>query len=398
MINHFLLRYLARRWRGPLITVNDQTGATVANFGQGTDSPAATITIRSPRVWRRLAFQPLSLAFGEAYRRGEIVIGGDLMAVLQGFYQSQPLISPALTTLRRMLPVSSSPRQAIAKAQHHYDVGDDFYRLWLDESLTYSCAFFRHEDDSLERAQQQKLELICRKLRLQPGHTLLDIGCGWGSLLFKAVGEFGVRHALGITASANQALYIKQKAARRGISTRVTVMHGDWRQLKQRPDTFDRIVSVGFFEHVGRPRYRQFFRLHHHLLAPTGRALLHTIGHLTPTVPDAFITKYIFPGGSLPTLQEIVRYITDAGLAIADIENLRPHYALTLRHWYERFKQHHAVIEHKLGAAFTRTWELYLQGAQAGFRWGDLHLFQVVLLGPRAPWPLKSQRRPTSVY
>lgn len=328
MIKDLLLRYLARRWRGPRVIIRDEGQNETASLSKASDQVSAEIIIHHPHVWRHLATRPLSLAFGEAYRNGDLIVQGDLQAILRGFYQSHTLVPPLLQALRRSLRRMShaasaawhlpAPQlQAVQNAQHHYDVGDDYYRLWLDESLTYSCAYFRDEYDSLERAQQQKLDLVCRKLRLAPGHTLLDIGCGWGSLLFKAVTDYGVRRAVGITASASQAHFITAAISRRRPAGRITVVQDDWRRLEVHAGTFDRIASIGFFKHVG-----------------------------------------------------------------------RPHYALTLRQWHSRFTAHRAPIQAMLGEKFTRTWELYLQGAEAGFRWGDLHLWQLICLRERSPWPL----------
>lgn len=361
----------------------------------GEGQPQAAITFKKPRLFWQLALQP-SLTFGDGYMSGDIEVTGDLLAVLRGFYQSKILTLPLVSRLGRAISrLPTSVTRGIHNAQRHYDIGNEFYRLWLDPSRTYSCAYFPHGNETLAEAQRKKLDLIGTKLRLAPGLTMLDIGCGWGSLLFHVVEEYGIT-ATGITPAQEQVAYIQQEAKRRGLSGKIHLIAGDWRSL---PDQkFDRIVSIGMFEHVGRLHYRAFLHRWQQLLSADGVSLLHTISRRVPGAPDPWIRKHIFPGGYLPTLEEIVRPAAAAGLRIYRVENLRPHYARTLAQWADNFTRVRAQVTAMFNEQFARKWWLYLQGSEAGFRWGALELWQVELYGPRAVLPLNRDASLLSHY
>lgn len=380
----FVLNHLKRHWTGPAIRVR-VAGSPETILGHG---EARTIL-----TWQRP--QPLailrssSLAFGEAYMRGDVVIEGDLLDVLHGYMLTSDRLGASWVGKAERLvgrvSRTTSPARAVANAQHHYDIGNDFYVLWLDPTRTYSCAYYVREQDSLAQAQQQKLELICRKLRLQAGQSLLDIGCGWGALMFHAVVHYQVT-ATGLTASNEQADYIERRAAELGVQDKVQVRRGDWRELD---GTYDRVVSVGMFEHVGELQYAAFFARWRALLAPDGVSLLHTIGRLRRGPSDPWIKKYIFPGGYLPTLPELAHHASATGLVVADLENLRQHYELTLQAWAANFDKARDEVVAMFDEQFARMWWFYLQGAEAGFRWGGLQLWQMVLLGKELKnWPL----------
>ncbi len=293
-----------------------------------------------------------------------------------------------ISVLVPLSPEAHFSTGAISNARHHYDLGNDFYRLWLDPSLTYSCAYFLRDTDDLATAQQQKLELLCQKARLAPGHTLLDIGCGWGSLLIHAARHYGVQ-ATGVTPAKEQADYIEALAQREGLAKRIRVLRTGWRAIEGK---FDRIISVGMFEHVGVKQYQQFFHHWRELLADGGLSILHCIGHTRPAPIDPWIDKYIFPGGCLPTLTQIAQLSAEAGLCVLDVENLKQHYAQTLDHWIENFNSAIEPIVASRGSEFARMWSLYLHGSQAGFRSGDLQLWQTVLAKDHDhPWPLNRQ-------
>lgn len=385
MFTQRTLDHWQRQWRGPAVRV--------AGWGLdlilGEGAPQVELVVHRMPPVRRFWRGP-SMVFGEAYMRGDVEVRGPLMDLLKGFYLTRPRVATRWyhwpIERVRGIPRATSVHQATANAQHHYDVGNAFYELWLDPSLTYSCAYFLREEDDLATAQVQKLELLCRKARLEQEQTLLDIGCGWGSLLFYAAGHFGVR-ATGVTPSAEQARHIEALAAKLGVADRVRVILGDWRKVAGR---FDRVVSVGMFEHVGPKQYAVFFRKWHDLLAPGGLSLLHTIGRMSPLRTDPWIGKYIFPGGYLPTLGQIADRAGAAELRIVDVENLGQHYARTLDHWSRNFHAARDRVVKMYDEAFARMWWLYLQGAEAAFRWGKLQLWQVVLAGAQepAPWPL----------
>ncbi len=316
--------------------------------------------------------------------RGDIIVEGSLLALLQGWYASKIRILRWLPHWRLTQRRAISPKRGVRNAQHHYDIGNDFYKLWLDPSLTYSCAYFPRGTETLEEAQFQKRELLCKKLRLEPGHTVLDIGCGWGALLFHAAEHYGVT-VTGITPAREQVAHITAEAKRRNLSDRVSVIHGEWRDLK---GTYDRIVSVGMFEHVGRTQYIEFLQRWRALLRDDGVSLLHTIGYHGTGTTEPWINKYIFPGGYLPALTEIVGPAEATDLRLYRAENLRPHYAETLKHWSTHFTAAREQVVSMFDEQFARMWWLYLQGSEAGFRWGGLELWQLELYGPEAKLPL----------
>lgn len=327
-----------------------------------------------------------SLAFGQAYTEGKITVEGQLIDIMQGFHQSQ-LIPSALAQASRFLSLfPNTVSRAMNNAQHHYDIGNDFYQLWLDQTQTYSCAYFKTGQESIDEAQQNKIAIICQKLNLQPNQTMLDIGCGWGALLFHAVANYGVK-ATGITPSKEQAAFIRQEAKKRGIETQITVIEADWRSLS---GTYDRLVSVGMFEHVGPIHYRHFLQKWQSLLKPSGISLLHTIGRRVPGHADPWIKREIFPGGFLPTIEQIQHHLEHSTqLRTYRIENWRPHYALTLKRWSKNFEHVQPQVTTMLGESFARKWWLYLQGSQAGFMFGVLDLYQFEIYGPDSKLPLK---------
>jgi len=386
---HPMLKLLDQHWRGPALEVDLPDHET---FHLGIGEGRTRVIVHDPRVLSQMRFNP-SMAFGEAYMDRRLEVDGKLMDLLQGFNRTaarlpKTLAGRVLDGLRR-LPAVVNPAKAKANAQHHYDIGNDFYRLWLDPSLTYSCAYFLNPHDDLATVQQQKVDVVCRKARIQPGQRVLDIGCGWGSVLFHAAETFDAE-AVGVTPAKEQANWIEGEAERRGLRDRVKVIRRDWRELQDH-GPFDRIVSVGMFEHVGAAQYPAFFRGWRDLLAEDGLSVLHTIGRMTP-VPggaDPWIAKYIFPGGWLPTLSELGEHAGQTGMRVADVENLWQHYAETLRCWRENFDLVRDEVEAMFDDRFARMWWLYLTGSEAGFRWGGLQLWQVVMGRQGAtPWPL----------
>jgi len=283
-----------------------------------------------------------------------------------------------------------------ANIQHHYDVSNAFYKLWLDARMVYSCAYFRAEDDSLDDAQAQKLDHICRKLRLQSGERLLDIGCGWGGLLFWAATHYDV-DATGITLSQNQYDHVRAEIDARGLSGRVRVELRDYRDL---PDDvhYDKIASVGMFEHVGVRRFDAYFRKIHRLLRPGGFVLNHGITHnplgahsLGSGIGD-FVDQYVFPGGELTHVSKVIERMGAAGLEAIDAEALREHYAKTLWHWTERLEANAEAARHDVGEERFRVWRIYMAGSAHAFERGWLSLWQVLAGKPssdgRLPHPL----------
>lgn len=379
-----ILKKLEKSWQGPAIEIVSKNKSYTLGHGVA----KTKLVIKNPAALRRLPLSP-SLAFGEAYMNGDIEVEGSLFDILQGFHVSYGLL-PSWTKLARefvgYLPISS--HRATANAQHHYDIGNDFYKLWLGKQRVYSCAYFLNENDDIDTAQEQKLELLCRKARLQPGNTLLDIGCGWGGLMFHAVKKYGV-HATGITPAGQQADFIEDKAKQAGLQDRIKVIRGDWRELKGK---YNRIISVGMFEHVGKRQYTEFFAKWRELLADDGVSFLHTIGRMAPAGGDPWINKYIFPGGYLPSLDQMAAPIARQGMMVTDIENLWQHYDLTLQRWLENFENHVPEVTRMFDEKFVRMWRLYLAGSISAFRWGGIHLWQLVILPSKSSfWPLNRE-------
>ncbi|NDY43389.1 class I SAM-dependent methyltransferase [Dissulfurirhabdus thermomarina] len=355
-------------------------------------APAFTLHVRHPSALERVAGDP-SMGFGEAYVAGHLDVEGDLGALLGLAYRED--LFARLSPLKKArlcwwhLRGRSGLRRARREISHHYDRGNEFYRLWLDEGLNYSCAYFETPETDLETAQRAKNALVLRKAGLRPGHRLLDVGCGWGSLLLAAAETPGVR-ALGITLSERQLELARERIRRAGAADRVEVRLADYRELDPgRDGPFDRVVSVGMFEHVGRRNIPVFFERVRRLLKPRGLFLLHTIGRILPRETDPWIRAHIFPGGYIPALVEILPAAERAGFDFLDLENLRRHYHRTLGHWIERFEARSGEIAGRMGEAFVRMWRLYLHGSRAAFGEGDLHLFQLLYSrGRREDLPL----------
>lgn len=319
-----------------------------------------------------------SLALGEAYMKGELEIEGDLYHALNCFLGQMGKFQTDKKALKKLIFSSNSKKNQKQEVSSHYDIGNDFYKLWLDESLSYPCAYFASDKDTLFEAQNNKIERILKKLDLKPGMELLDIGCGWGSLLIHAAKEYGVS-GKGITLSEEQYKSFKQRIEDEGLSDRLSVEILDYRDLPKKEWTFDRVVSVGMIEHVGRDNYNRFMSCVDSVLKPHGLFLLHYISALKEYPGDAWIKKYIFPGGMLPSLREIINLCSDYNFYTLDVESLRRHYNRTLLNWDKNFNEHRAEIEKMMGTEFTRMWDLYLCACAAAFNNGIIDLHQILI-------------------
>jgi len=348
-----------------------------------TARPTCTLHFKSKKAARQ-AILGGSLGFGKAYMDGEIEINGDLQQIIRlslhpVFESCQSPIVSKLLPLAGLFYNYNSINGAHKAIAYHYDRGNDFYQEWLDDSMSYSCAYFKDPENSLKEAQQDKFEHICRKLQLHPGERLVDVGCGWGGMLMYAVQHYRVT-GVGYTLSQNQLDYARDWAQRAGIADQVSFHLQDYREAE---GTFDKLASIGMFEHVGRKYYPDFFTKAVELLKPGGLGLLHTIGKNDGTPTDSWITTYIFPGGELPQLYDICRIAGQQDLRIIDVENLRYHYHLTLEHWIRRFEQHLDHIRELIGdnpeetERFLRCWWLYLNGSSVNFLHGPLDLYQL---------------------
>jgi cyclopropane-fatty-acyl-phospholipid synthase len=333
---------------------------------------ATTLEIKNPQVIKNI-MSDATLGFGEAYMNG-LADTDNLTELITMATTNMQLIKNH--SLPSHLHKNTRSRQA-GYIQHHYDIGNEFFKLWLDDSMTYSCAYFKTQNDSLEKAQQQKRDYILKKMHLQKNMHVLDIGCGWGTLLIDAAKQYQIT-GLGITLSREQYTFAKAQAIKEGLENRISFALMNFQDLFDKKLKFDRIVSVGMFEHVGKENYNAYFRLLDELLADDGISVLHTISKQNEDATDEFVDKYIFPGGYLPSLREIVAYLPNFNFRLLDYENLRIHYALTLKEWTNRFLKHKKDVVNMYDEKFFRMWHYWLTGSEIGFRFGDLDLSQFV--------------------
>jgi cyclopropane-fatty-acyl-phospholipid synthase len=403
----------------------------------GAEIPSAsgadlTLVLNHPAALRRMLTPPVELSLGESYIRGDFDVEGDIFSALS-LVESISTQMVAINDIARLvrgilaLPMENletriergpasltgaqhSKERDRAAIQYHYDVGNDFYSLWLDRNMQYSCAYFSTGKEELDNAQLKKMEHICRKLRLEPGESLLDIGCGWGGLAIYAAEKYGVT-VLGVTLSKNQVNYAKDWIARSNIKA-VNIELQDYRDL--RSETFDKIVSVGMFEHVGRTHLPEYFAQVHRLLKPGGLFLNHGISSTAPVLYDvnhikpvhdrliqngripfwqkllekyilgsgSFMQRYIFPDGELVPVSEANLVAEAAGFEVRDVENLREHYALTLRQWVTRLETHREEAIKAANESVYRTWRIYMSGCVYGFETGMLSVNQSLLAKP----------------
>jgi cyclopropane-fatty-acyl-phospholipid synthase len=344
----------------------------------------ATIRIQDRRTVLELLRRP-DLAFGEAYMSGHLEVNGNLVGALEALYRVEadgagwPRALRGLRTWTervRSRVIRPHGRQAARhNIHHHYDLGNDFYRRWLDREMVYTCAYFPLPGMSLEDAQRAKMEYVCRKLDLRPNDRVVEAGCGWGALALYMARHYGVT-VRAFNISREQIRYARERAAAEGLSNRVEFIEDDYRTIT---GSFDVFASIGMLEHVGLECYEALGRLIGCVLRPDGRGILHFIGRNQPQPLNAWIAKRIFPGGYAPTLAEVTsRVLEPSNLSVLDVENLRLHYAETLRHWRTRFEIASDQIASTFELSFARAWRLYLAGSEAAFRVGTLQLFQLV--------------------
>ncbi len=351
-------------------------------YGSGT--PELGIVLKDPAVPRRIIANP-SLAVGEAYMDGGLEVEGDDLraffafmipnlnaAGVPWFQRPLDMTRLALRRLRQFAPIG----KAQANVAHHYDLSGALYDLFLDADRQYSCAYFERDDMSLDAAQLAKKRHIARKLMIEPGMRVLDIGCGWGGMGLTLARDYGAE-VVGVTLSKEQHAIATQRARDEGLEGKVDFRLCDYRELTGQ---FDRIVSVGMFEHVGVPHYNEYFGFIQRALKDDGLALIHTIGHLGPAnEADSWMVKYIFPGGYAPALSEMQKAVDKQWLVPTDIEVLRLHYAKTLGHWYERFMDHLDEARALYDERFVRMWRYYLLSMEASFQVGTMLVYQLQL-------------------
>jgi cyclopropane-fatty-acyl-phospholipid synthase len=325
--------------------------------------------------------------FGDLYSEGRVQVEGDLVELLETLYQAPLPDPPMYRFVSRWLDwiQANTLRGSRRNIHQHYDLPTDFYSLWLDSQLAYTCAYFPRQGISLEEAQAAKLDLVSRKLRLRRGETVVEAGCGWGALALHMAKHYGVR-VKAFNISHEQIALARERAQREGLAGEVEFIEDDYRSIKGKFDVF---VSVGMLEHVGRAHYRDLGDVIYQSIGDRGRGLLHFIGRNQSKPLSAWIRKRIFPGAYVPSLREVMDTFEPHDFSVVDVENLRLHYATTLEHWLQRYQQSYDLIERRYGASFARMWRLYLAGSIAAFRVGTIQLFQVVFTGARCealPW------------
>ena len=371
-MNKFITDYLSNIIP---VSFNLKEADEITRVGDG--EPEFTITVNKMPD-RKLLSQSTSLALGEAYMRGDIEGDRDLYEILDTFLGQMGKFTRDKKALKKLMFTSKSKENQAKEVTSHYDIGNDFYKLWLDESMSYSCGYFLNENDSLYQAQVNKVDHILDKLQLEEGMTLLDIGCGWGFLLKRAAEKYGVR-GLGITLSHEQYRQFSEDIKKAGMEDQLEVRVMDYRDLSDSGLTFDRVVSVGMIEHVGRGNYERFMKSVDDVLKPGGLFLLHYISALKEHDGDAFIKKYIFPGGVIPSFREIVNILPDFNFYTLDVESLRRHYSKTLLCWRKNFLDHWDEVVKIHGIEFARMWHLYLASCAATFHNGIIDLDQILI-------------------
>ena len=317
-----------------------------------------------------------SITFGEAYMTKKLDIKGNLQSVVESLYNNkESFLSKSEKYEKLIKKVTSNIKRSRDNIQFHYDIGNNFYKLWLDDSMTYSCGYFKNASDSLNEAQINKTNHILNKLNLKEGQSLLDIGCGWGELIITAAKKYKVR-AVGITLSEEQFEKANERIKAEGLENLVEVKLQDYREIQN--VSFDRIVSVGMLEHVGLDNLSEYFHIVNNLLKDKGLSLLHCITSVNEGGNNTWIDKYIFPGGHVPAIKNIITDIAELEFELIDIESLRRHYGKTLEHWAENFEDILPIIEKTKDETFLRMWRLYLNSCAASFNCGNINIHQIL--------------------
>jgi len=378
MFTKQILRQLFRQAAGVPFSVTYWDGAS-EKYGDGESK--FTLIINDNKILDTFD-DDFEVAFGEAYMAGRLDVVGDLADVVSAAAEVRRAnLSGASNSLAVRAAASlkaRTKRQQKQDVQHHYDLGNDFFKLWLDASMCYSCAYFKTPTDSLEDAQITKIDHSLNKLRLKAGESLLDIGCGWGALVMRAAQMHHAR-VTGITLSEQQFYHDCRSIESLSLGGLANVRVIDYEGLAREGRTFDKIVSIGMIEHVGKAHLDDFSKAVSTMLRPGGLALLHFITSPQPGVFNPWIQKYIFPGAYVPTVAEMIDRISSYDMRIIDVENLRPHYQMTLDHWSATFEQNVSKVREMLGEEFVRMWRLYLRGCSSSFRDGVLEIHQILV-------------------
>ena len=342
----------------------------------GENGPLFKIILKKP-IPKKDILTSTTLAFGEAYMNGDLEVEGDFLLMLNTVLKYKDKFTTDFKGLPKIFSNLTSTKKQKEEVTYHYDIGNDFYKLWLDDTLSYSCAYFKNENESLGEAQLNKIHHLLKKLNLREGITLLDIGCGWGALLIEAAKLYKIK-GLGITLSEEQFKAFKERIEKENLQDYLQVKLMDYRELEKSGLLFDRVVSVGMLEHVGRSNYDLFMKCVSKVLKKEGVFVLHYISGLYESEGDAWIKKYIFPGGVIPTLREIISLSADYRFYTVDVESLRMHYYKTLLKWADNFEKNTDKVREMFDEKFVRMWRMYLYSCAACFYTGVIDLHQIV--------------------
>jgi cyclopropane-fatty-acyl-phospholipid synthase len=353
------------------------------------DKPVATVSISGHRTLAKLVFYP-EIGFGDGYADGSIRVNGDLVRTLEIVLRSMKKARGSGWASRMMsrwldFIQENTLRGSARNIHHHYDLSNDFYKLWLDRQMVYTCAYFPTPSTPLEEAQIAKMDHVCRKIQLEAGERVVEAGCGWGALALHMAKYYGAT-VRAFNISKEQIAYGRERARLEGLSHKVEFIEDDYRNISGEYDAF---VSVGMVEHVGAKHYEELGRIIHRSIGNAGRGLLHFIGRTQQRPFSPWIRKRIFPGAHVPGLREVADILEPSDFSVLDVENLQFHYAKTLEHWLARYEKASDRVTEMFGPEFLRAWRLYLAGSIAAFRVGNLQLFQIVFAGPdcqKIPW------------
>jgi len=372
-LEKLLLSKMMRAIGDPPVQIVLWNGQKISNHEGNT---VAQILIRDRGALLKLVADP-ELYFGELYSAQRIEVEGNLLDFLEVVYRVWPLTGQGKIGKKLLAPFYDARRNTLTGSRrnihHHYDIGNDFYKLWLDEQMLYTCAYFTNPDTSLEDAQIAKLDHVCRKLRLQPGEKVVEAGCGWGALALHMAKHYGVT-VTAYNISREQVAFARQRAHAEGLDGQVEFIEDDYRNVCSE---FDAFVSVGMLEHVGVDHYRELGAVIDRSLKDGGRGLIHSIGLNYPRPMDAWTERHIFPGACPPSLAQMMQILEPFDFSVLDVENLRLHYARTLEHWLQRYEDNADRVAEMFDPAFVRAWRLYLAGSLTAFKNGGMQLFQV---------------------
>jgi cyclopropane-fatty-acyl-phospholipid synthase len=342
----------------------------------GPEKPYVTLRFKSPQAVRKMMRSP-TLGIGESYAEGLLEVDGPLTDVVRIAIENPSRLKPLARAMARPRLHHNTRTHQKSYIAHHYDLGNDFYKLWLDKQMLYTCAYYRSPKDSLEKAQEQKIDYILKKLRIEKGQSIADLGCGWGTLLITAAKKYGAT-GIGVTLSEEQVKYANEAAKKAGVDKLVKFELLNYQALPEQGKVYDRVVSVGMMEHVGQHNHHSYFEAVDALLKPGGVSVAHFISQQTELPVDPWIDKYIFPGGYLPTPREITALLPRYNFRLTDYENLRQHYALTLHEWRKRFNDHQDWVEKKFDKKFYRMWDFWLACSEGSFQYGSIDLSHFV--------------------